>query len=306
MNPSLLLSLSMLFIPLATVAAQENDKESENAEASLTDRPRGLQGFLENKKINESSGMAASNRHPGTFWTHNDSGDTPRIFAFDETGKHRGTSHIKGAENVDWEDMGAFLWDGQPFVFIADTGDNGRQRKRYTIYTALEPDDPKDDTQVFHRLEFQYADGSSRDCEAVAYDARENQFLLVEKRKHRDAWRNSPAWTLKWDPKKTKQEAVAQPAGAISFPIVTGLDLTPSGDQAVIITYFGSGALIKREAGESWQEAIQKPLQTFAMPPRKQGEAVCFGHDAKALFLTSEKVPSPLYRLPIKDTKTNP
>jgi len=300
MNKALLLSLILLYIPLAPVAA------TENVEATVNYGPPRLQGFLENKKIDESSGMAASNRHRGTFWTHNDSGDKPRIFAFDEAGKHRGTCHIKGAEHVDWEDMGAFLWNGQPFVFVADTGDNGRRRKRYIIYTALEPDAPQNDTRVFHRLEFQYEDGASRDCEAVAYDARENQFVLVEKRKSRDAWRNSPVWILKWDPEKAKQECVAQRVGAIAFPIVTGLDLTPSGDQAVIITYFGSGAIITREARESWQEAVRKPLHTFAMPPRKQGEAVCFGNDAKTLFLTSEKEPSPLYRLPIKDTETNP
>ena len=190
MNKDLLLSLILLYIPLAPVAA------TENVEATVNYGPPRLQGFLENKKIDESSGMAASNRHRGTFWTHNDSGDKPRIFAFDEAGKHRGTCHIKGAEHVDWEDMGAFLWNGQPFVFVADTGDNGRRRKRYIIYTALEPDAPQNDTRVFHRLEFQYEDGASRDCEAVAYRVPHANYPLLSVAQ-RDALRPpAPLWRL--------------------------------------------------------------------------------------------------------------
>ena len=134
---------------------------------------------LENKDIYESSGLAASRRHPGIYWTHNDSGDQPRLFAFDEAGRHQGTSAWKGAKAVDWEDMGSFTYANRPYLFVADVGDNARQRNDYTLYIAVEPDSPRDDVQP-RALAFRYEDGS-RDCEAVGFDPTTKTFLLVEK-----------------------------------------------------------------------------------------------------------------------------
>src|SRR5262245_45647812 len=37
---------------------------------------------LENRSVNESSGIAASRRNKGILWTHNDSGGGPFVFAF--------------------------------------------------------------------------------------------------------------------------------------------------------------------------------------------------------------------------------
>jgi hypothetical protein len=37
---------------------------------------------LKNKTVVESSGIACGRVNPGVFWTHNDSGDKPRLYAF--------------------------------------------------------------------------------------------------------------------------------------------------------------------------------------------------------------------------------
>ncbi|MCP4189412.1 MAG: hypothetical protein GY768_02160 [Planctomycetaceae bacterium] len=264
-----------------------------------------LLGNLENDKIAESSGLAASNRHRGIFWTHNDSGDKPRLFAFDRTGKHAGTSALRGAQAIDWEDMGTFRYQDRPFLFVADTGCNDLKRRNYTIYTALEPKTPKKDSRVVHRIDFSYADKMPHNCEAVAYDSRDNQFLLIEKRKHHQVLLPSPVWQLNWDPTQPIQTQIAQRIGEIRFPIVTGLDLSPDGSRGFAITYLGNGAELKRRPGESWQTALQRPLRTISLPPRRQGEAVCYGNDGKTLFLTSEKKPSPLYVVPITENTQN-
>src|SRR5687767_12057876 len=52
----------------------------------------------------EGSGIAASRRHPGVLWAHNDSGD-PLIFALNEQGKVTGRVRLNGAEVDDWEDI---------------------------------------------------------------------------------------------------------------------------------------------------------------------------------------------------------
>jgi hypothetical protein len=60
---------------------------------------------LKNPGINESSGLAASRSNPGIYWTHNDSGDEPFVYAFDATGESRGVFRVTGAQARDWEDM---------------------------------------------------------------------------------------------------------------------------------------------------------------------------------------------------------
>ena len=68
---------------------------------------------LEKKDIRESSGVAMSWRHKGVLWTHNDSGDKERIFAFDKNGKHLSEVKIKGVEHKDWEDIASLRWRGR-------------------------------------------------------------------------------------------------------------------------------------------------------------------------------------------------
>src|SRR4051794_11565392 len=52
--------------------------------------------------LTESSGVAASHRYPGSYWTHNDSGDGPRVFLFDFAGIVRAKLTVAGAGAVDW------------------------------------------------------------------------------------------------------------------------------------------------------------------------------------------------------------
>lgn len=277
---------------------------------------------LEEKKINESSGLAASNRHPGLFWTHNDSGDKPRLFAFDMEGKHRGTSYLRGAEAKDWEDMGSFVINGHACLFIADVGNNIRpERQNYVIYVAQEPDSPKKDCSVLQRIKFVYEDGKLHNCEAVAIDVKRREFLLFEKHDMDVQQEATPTpnnvWLVKWDTTKRQQGAVARKIGSIEVrpigvPIVsellrlraknaiTGADISPDGHRAIVVTYFG-GLEICRAPDQDWAQAIQNPSHRVALPVRKQGESVCYGSDGITLFLTSEKTPCPLFTVPVAD-----
>lgn len=52
---------------------------------------------IEDPRITESSGLAASRAHPGVYWTHNDSDDGPYVFAVDSrTGKTLATITMRG------------------------------------------------------------------------------------------------------------------------------------------------------------------------------------------------------------------
>ena len=51
-----------------------------------------------------ASGLAASHRHPGVLYTHNDSGDTPRFFAIDANANVLAEVRLDGANALDREE----------------------------------------------------------------------------------------------------------------------------------------------------------------------------------------------------------
>ena len=79
---------------------------------------------------------------PGIFFTINDSGNEPLLFALDTAGHDRGVWRIPDANNVDWEaaavgpcSAGAAAW----CVYIGDVGDNEARRRSRKIYRVAEP-----------------------------------------------------------------------------------------------------------------------------------------------------------------------
>src|SRR5262245_65581222 len=62
---------------------------------------------IKDKSISESSGLVASRTSPGAYWTHNDSGDGPFIYAFDTRGDSLGIFRVNSAQARDWEDIAA-------------------------------------------------------------------------------------------------------------------------------------------------------------------------------------------------------
>lgn len=105
-------------------------------------------GQVRNPSIVECSGLVRSRRWPGVFWTHNDSGDEPRIFAIRRDGAQARSSatsnsgiQVMGAKNIDWEDIAA---DSEGYLIIGDTGNNLFHRPRLTLYRVKEPNPFRD------------------------------------------------------------------------------------------------------------------------------------------------------------------
>ena len=105
--------------------------------------------------LGEMSGLAASGKYPGVFWTHNDSGDVARIFPIQLNGNvlmppyesdfwvndpHESKKawdgiRIEGASNIDWEDI-TRIGDT---LYVSDMGNNGNARRDLGIYVVPEP-----------------------------------------------------------------------------------------------------------------------------------------------------------------------
>lgn len=90
------------------------------------------------KHVAESSGLAASRRFAGLYWTHSDSGGLPVLYAVDTAGATRGQPvRVTGAVNVDWEDIAL---DEHGNLWIADIGNNFNVRTDLGLWVVPEPD----------------------------------------------------------------------------------------------------------------------------------------------------------------------
>jgi len=148
---------------------------------------------LEDDRLNESSGIAASAAHTGIYYVHNDSGDTSRFFAIDAQGKLKGVYYFDGDHSLsalgvkDCEDIavGTGPEAGASYVYIGDIGDNNAVRKYITIYRIKEPALPSSAATpantIAGALYLKYPDGP-RDAETLMADPVEKLLYIVSKR----------------------------------------------------------------------------------------------------------------------------
>ena len=124
-------------------AAERTAREASTAAAMVRVVPLADRGVAD-----ERSGAAASRAVPGVFYTMNDSGNEPTIFAFDTTGASRGRWTVRNGRNVDWEALAvgpcgtrvsASAPAGATCLYVGDVGDNAQRRPSVTLYRLREP-----------------------------------------------------------------------------------------------------------------------------------------------------------------------
>lgn len=158
-------------------------------------------GRLSAPALGESSGLTPSLHRRGLYWTHNDSGNDPVLFAIDSAGQLRHTVRIVGADNRDWEAIGSGACPTGPCVYIADVGDNLALRKSVTIWRVREPVAGQDSVVVDARLDLRYEDGP-RDVEAMVVTPDTSLLLFTKRPLHR------------WMPTRTPVRVYHVPASA--------------------------------------------------------------------------------------------
>jgi hypothetical protein len=125
-------------------------------------------GTLLSRELTETSGLVVSEIHADVVYAHNDSGDGPRFYAMTRTGGYLGAFEVTGAKAFDWEDMARGPCPSGSCLFLADTGDNQRQRSGYVIYRVPEPPSLLSEARSItpDPLPFVYPDGL-HDAEAL-------------------------------------------------------------------------------------------------------------------------------------------
>lgn len=257
--------------------------------------------ILAGEAIDESSGIACSRRTPGVFWTHNDSGDDARIYAIDIRGRDLGSCLLSGVDAYDWEDIASFTWKGNSYLLIGDTGNNGLAAAVQMLHLVEEPPvDPQkgagaEKIPVVRTIYYSYED-DHRNCEAIAVDPTDRTILLATK----ERGGNCHVYTLPW-PDAVPEPEKALIARRIASPgvsSVTAMDVSPDGRRAVLLTYLHAYEFTRAE-NETWAAAFSRAPREIPVPDRLQGESICYGPEGKTLYLTSEKLPTPLLEIPV-------
>jgi len=132
-------------------------------------------GRFDHKPLTESSGIVKSLRYPGVWWTHNDSGNAPTLFATTLKGKLIREVPLPSASNLDWEDLAL---DERGNLWVGDIGDNLKWRSSLTLYRVADPDPRSRVTARATPFVFQYPD-SPHDAETLL--AREGHLFVVNK-----------------------------------------------------------------------------------------------------------------------------
>jgi hypothetical protein len=277
-------------------------------------------GRLGDARLVECSGMDASRSNPGMLWAVNDGGDGPFLYALAEDGRSLGRVCVRGARNRDWEGLDTFRWQGRAMILIADVGDNRARHEMHTLYVVPEPPLTGDAfgasaaVDVAWRIVFMYPDGP-RDAEGVAVDAEAGEVLVLTKRDQPPLLFAVP---LLPSPDKSPVtarrvapvEGIPPPSAVdltrkyglfVSQP--TALDLSADGRRLLVLTY-KHAYLFPRESGASWTAALRGAPHQIPLPTDhkdlSQREAICFGHDDRAIFVTSEGRGAGIFRSDVR------
>jgi autotransporter-associated beta strand protein len=255
------------------------------------------QGNIQSSLVVEASGIVASRANPNVLWTHNDSGDSARVFAMTTAGANLGTYSISGAGAVDWEDIdvGPGPVAGQQYLYIGDIGDNGLSRSSVSIYRVPEPTvsdlQTPSNTIVLGavRLILVYPD-ARRNAESMFVDPATRDIYIISKENNLNRVYRAP-YPQSTTGTNTLQLMTTFSTGAT---LLTAADISPDGNEILVRTYF-SGDIFVRPPGGSITDAFNTAPITIPLASETQGEAIGFDPNGRGYFTTSEGNSQPIY-----------
>lgn len=267
-------------------------------------------GHLQDAAIAESSGIVASRRQPGLYWTHNDSGDGPFVYAVGPHGEKRGAFRLRGVDNVtDCEDIaiGPGPRRGAPYLYVADIGDNDKKRDGCVVYRVPEPgvtaaartSTPQLPvlTAQAEAFRFVYPDGP-HNAETLLVHPRTGRVYVIAKNKSgRDGVYAFPVLDASRVATLTKVAAITI-SGEPSFNsnLVTGGDISPDGAHAVVRTYWYAYEYTMPRGSRAFDSLWKTTPQRIMLPLQPQGEGICYTYPkGEAFILTSEGKNTSLY-----------
>ncbi len=247
--------------------------------------------------IDELSGIAKSRRYKDTYWVHNDSGDSARIFAIHLDGSliqpkmddYQGIK-LEGANNFDWEDIAI---EGDT-LYVSDCGDNLNFRSDQTVYVIKEPN-PSTTTSVkdVKKIRIAYPDKTATtpwhfDCEALS------------------VWKGTLYFITKWRNDRTNTADTGASIYSLSKPKydsvnvlkkldtktdlggwVTAADISPDGKRIAVLTNHPTQSVWIFDMTKG-NDIFHHPIKQVVFKGAKQCEAVCWD-SATSLIVANEQ-----------------
>jgi hypothetical protein len=252
-------------------------------------------GAFRDRRVDESSGVVASRRHPGLLWTLNDSGGDPVLFLTDTTGAALGVYSVGGASNIDWEALGRGPCGKAECLVIGDTGDNGERRRSVTLYRMPEPDTgaaaSRRSRPPAESLTLQYPD-RPHDVEAL-YVEPDGGIVLITKGRTGGVvrFRVPPeAWGTGRVATPTLLDQLQIPASLMTGRVVTDAAISSDARSVAVRTYRDVYFFLRDAAGHLRADPDRPVCDIAGREP--QGEGIDFW-DQHTLVLTSERASFP-------------
>ncbi|MFF1838348.1 WD40 repeat domain-containing protein [Streptomyces sp. NPDC058231] len=242
---------------------------------------------IEDPRITESSGLAASHIHPGVYWTHNDSEDGPYVYAVDSrTGKTVATITMRGVGAP--RDVEAISLGPDGNLYVGDIGDNlNGSWDHVWIYRFPEPKVLRNATVRATQFDVKYADGA-RNAEALMVHPKTGRVYIASKNESGGGLYEGPAEL------GTGRTNVFRRVGKV--PWVTDGAFSPDGKELVLRSYFSARAYAFDHGRLGADHPVDAPLQG-------QAESVTYTADGSALMFGSEGARSEVIRVGIDDGK---
>ena len=268
-------------------------------------------GTIKDESIDESSGLVASRTLPGAYWTHNDSGDGPFIYALDTHGNSLATFRVTGATNRDWEDIavGPGPQPNRSYLYIGDIGDNNEARPEITVYRVLEPDlktaarnsakEKPGTTEPAEAFRLKYPDGK-HDAETLLVHPTTGNIYIVTK-----VPLVNPTVYEATAPFSAGNLITLKRLGEVRVPslfggVITGGSVSPDGRRVALCDYFGGYELVLPRTSTNFDDIWKQRMTLFDLGKRKQGEGIAYRLDGRALLATSEGKRAALFQVELR------
>ncbi len=267
-------------------------------------------GTLDTSVLNESSGIALSQKFSDRMYNINDSGSGPFFYTTTMTGKSLQKYKVNNYKPYDMEDLALGPCGNDSCLFIADIGDNKEKRKYLSVIAIKEADITEDTKEVnpLFKLKMNYPDRKYNSESLVVHP--NGDIYLLTKTVDEENRRAMPAKLFKVDKKKIA-DAMAKgehqvnlvEVATIDLPyqlynfnlwgrIPTAMDISKDGKKLLILTYSavmelkidfdGIDKFDLRKINE------KKDMKIFRTKDLYQQEAITYGKTEDELIYTTE------------------
>ena len=252
-------------------------------------------GTVQSLQMVEISGIAPDVGNEW-IWAHNDSGDSARVFAFDEAGNSMAEVTLAGAVAEDWEDLAIDPGvTGEARIYIGDIGDNDEIRSSVKVIGFTPPTGSVELTD-YDVFELSYPD-EPHDAEGLAVHPITGRLYIFTKPDRGGTTIFTPTEELVSGEKVDLREVARIDLldfDVVGSTLVTAADISADGRFLALRTYTGT-FILNADGLEDPTLWLQDGFCEAVSPVEPQGEAIAFSSGVDGYYTVSEGLNPAIY-----------